>query len=862
MLQVSKTILFTIALAIGLSAPTSAMPPTMQAGTLQGTVLDPDGSSIPQAVVTISNAITGYQRTTTADEHGGFSFASVPPNPYRLEVTAKGFENYQQDISVRASVPIDLKISMKLAGISVTVVVQSSAETLENVPYAHRDLSKEEFAKLPTLSPGSGLSDAIILATSGVVADSNGLFHPLGDHAQVTYSIDGQPISDQQNKLFSTQVPLNAIASTELITGAPSPEFGDKTSLVVNAVTQSGLGAGRPFGSLALQYGSFGTPSEEGSMGWGNARYGNFIVINTDRSGRFLDTPEFQPLHAVGNNETAFDHFDLKLSDKDTLHLDLMTARNWFQVPNSYDQLSQDQRQKALTYNFSPSYQHTFGATAVLSMNAFFRQDQIHYYPSPDPFDDSPATIAQARRLTNYGIKADLAYVRGVHNLKVGTQIMQTRLGENFNLGITNPLFNPVCLDSAGNPLALPNVTNPAACANLGFQPNPGLSPGLVPFDLTRGGSLFDFSGRKNINEFAFYAQDALTIRGLTLSPGLRVDRYVGLTKATGVQPRIGVSYLVKQTGTVFRLAYSRTFETPYNENLILSSATGSGGLATNVFGAFASQPLQPGRRNQYNAGLQQSLGRYFIFDGEYFWKYTHNGYDFDTLFSTPITFPISWRLSKLDGVSLRVGTTSIHGLQAETVMGHTRARYFGPEDGGIAFNSPLDTSVFRIDHDQAFQQTTNVRYQRPNNGAWVSFTWRYDSGEVAGAVTDLADALSLTGAQQAAIGFFCGSQQASPGNPITACNGSKYGATRLVIPAPGTFNPDTNPPRVAPRQLLDVGIGTDNLFRTSERTRIGLKFYVENLTNTIALYNFLSTFSGTHFVGPRTYQAEMRFIF
>jgi len=862
MLQVSRTILFTIALIIGLSAPASAMTPALQAGTLQGTVLDPDGSSIPLAAVTISNAITGYQRTTTADDHGGFSFANVPPNPYRLEVTAKGFEHYQQDISVRASVPIDLKISMKIAGISVTVVVQSSAETLENVPYAHRDLSKEEFAKLPTLSPGSGLSDAITLASPGVVADSNGLFHPLGDHAQVTYSIDGQPISDQQSKLFSTQLPLNAIASTELITGAPSPEFGDKTSLVVNAVTQSGLGAGKPFGSFALQYGSFGTPSEEGSIGWGNARSGNFIVINSDRSGRFLDTPESQPLHDIGNNETLFDHFDFKPGDKDMLHLDLMTARNWFQVPNSYDQLSQDQRQKALTYNFSPSYQHTFGATAVLSMNTFFRQDQVHYYPSGDPFNDSPATIAQARRLANYGIKADLSYVKGVHNLKVGTQIMQTRLGENFNLGITDPFFNPVCLDSAGNPLALPNVTNPAACANLGFQQNPGLSPGLVPFDLTRGGSLFDFSGRKNINEFAFYAQDALTIGGLTLSPGLRVDRYVGLTKATGVQPRIGFSYLVKQTGTVLRLAYSRTFETPYNENLILSSATGSGGLATNVFGAFSGQALQPGRRNQYNAGLQQSLGQYFIVDAEYFWKYTRNGYDFDTLFSTPITFPISWRLSKLDGVSMRLGTTSIHGLQAETMMGHTRARYFGPEDGGIIFNSPLDTSVFRIDHDQAFQQTTNIRYQRPNNGAWVSFTWRYDSGEVAGAVTDLADALALTGAQQSAIGFFCGSQQASPGNPITACSGSNYGATRLVIPAPGAFNPDTNPARVAPRNLLDVGFGTDNLFRTSEKTRFGLKFYVENLTNKIALYNFLSTFSGTHFVEPRTYQAEMRFIF
>ena len=418
-------------------------------------------------------------------------------------------------------------------------------------------------------------------------------------------------------------------------------------------------------------------------------------------------------------------------------------------------------------------------------------------------------------------------------------------------------------MNQTGNPQGFPGITDPNLCAGAGFLPNPDLQPGLVPFDLTRGGALFNFSGSARINEFAFYAQDEITYRGFTLWPGLRIDRYVGLSKATGVQPRMGVSYLVKQTGTVLRLAYSRTLETPYNENLVLSSATGSGGLATNIFGAFGSQPLKSGLRNQYNAGLQQSLGRFFVFDGDYFWKFTDNAFDFDTLFNTPITFPISWRQSKIDGFSLRLGTTSIHGVQAEIIAGHTRARFFGPEVGGLIFNSPLDTGVFRIDHDQAFQQTTNIRYQRPHNGPWFSFTWRYDGGEVAGAVTDLSDALNLTAAEQAAIGFFCGGQVATITNPITSCSGSNYGATRLIIPAAGTFNPDLNPPRVASRNLFDLGIGTDNLFRGgNDKTRTSLRFSVLNLTNTVALYNFLSTFSGTHFVSPRTYQAEVKFLF
>jgi hypothetical protein len=825
-------------------------------------VSDPTGAIIAKATVTIQNALTGYKQTAATDERGIFVFSNIPPNPYRLQVGFQGFETYQQDVDIRTSIPIDLKISLKIAGIAVTVNVQAADDLLENVPTAHNDLGKEVFSKLPTLSPSSGLSDAITLATPGVVADSNGFFHPLGDHAQTSFLIDGQPINDQQSKLFSTQLPLNAIASMELITGAAGAEYGGKTSLVVNAVTQSGLGKSKPFGSIGLQYGSFGSPSEEASYGWGNAKYGNFVVINASRSGRFLDTPEYQPIHDIGNSETFFDHFDFKPNNKDSFHFSLMGARNWFQVPNSFDQLGQDQRQKTITYNLSPSYQHVFGAAVLLNVNAFFRQDQVSYYPSRDPFLDSPATIAQGRRLTNYGVKGDISYVKGIHNLKVGTQIMHSRLREDFNLGITDPGFNPVCVDSVGNPQALPGITNPSLCAGLDFLSNPNLQPGLVPFDLTRSGALFDFAGRANVNEFAFYAQDAIAIRGLTLSSGLRIDRYAGLVKTTALQPRIGVAYLVKPTSTIFRFSYSRTLETPYNENLVLSSVTGAGGLATNVFGAFGAQPLQPGRRNQFNAGFQQSLGRYFVFDGDYLWKYTDNAYDFGALFDTPITFPISWRKSKIDGVSLRFGTTNIHGLEAYTTMGHTRARFFGPEVGGVIFNSPLDAGVFRIDHDQAFQQTTNVRYQRPRNGAWISFIWRYDSGSVAGAVIGLEDALGLTAAQQAAIGLFCGNQKASLWNPITSCSSTNFGATRLVIPTRGTFNPDTNPPRIASRNLFDLAIGTDNLFRGIEKVRTALKFSVVNLTNKEALYNFLSTFSGTHFVLPRTYQAELRFAF
>src|SRR4029453_3012881 len=101
--------------------------------------------------------------------------------------------------------------------------------------------------------------------------------------------------------------------------------------------------------------------------------------------------------------------------------------------------------------------------------------------------------------------------------------------------------------------------------------------------------------------------------------------------------------------------------------------------------------------------------------------------------------------------------------------------------------------------------------------------------------------------AEQSAIGFFCGGQVATPDSGIESCN-SSFGATRLKIPAEGPADDDHNPPRAAPRHIFDVGFGTDNLFRHADTRHVTLRFTVSNFTNKIALYNFHSTFTGTHF--------------
>jgi hypothetical protein len=674
----------------------------------------------------------------------------------------------------------------------------------------------------------AGLNQVITMASPGVVADSNGFFHPVGDHAQTQFSVDNQPITDQQSRIYSNQISPDAVQSMEIINGVAPAEYGDKSSLIVHIVTKSGLDQPKPSGAVSLGYGSFSSPVFDANIGGGSHTVGNFLSLSGTRTDRFLDPPEFKALHDEGNRFSLFDRIDAHSRGTDAFHLNVQAARSSFDVPNTLDQdaLGTDQHQQIRTLNVAPGYSRVIGSKTLFTANAFVRQDRLMYSPSANPFADTPATISQARTLRNAGAKVDVSYSAGNHNLKVGGTIGSTKLDERFAFGVTDPADGAF----AGE--------------------NGDFNQALAPYDLTQpGGSLLQYNQSGTIHGQAAYVQDDIKAGNATLKLGLRVDHYDGLTSATLAAPRLGLSYAIPRSATVLRASYGRTLETPYNENLLLSSGQGLNGL----FGA--ADPLKPGQRNQVEVGLQQSVGRWLMFDVGYFNKRTDNAYDFGVLFNTPIAFPISWDHSKIDGFTGRINLVEHNGFSAFAVMAHTNAVFSPPGNGGILLEEA--GGDFRIDHDQKFNATTNLQYTFNRAlGSWAALSWRYDSGLVAGSVASIDDALALTGDQQAEIGFFCGSTVATRDAPIESCS-SGGGATRLRIPAEGTADDVTNPPRIAPRHLVDLGLGVDNLFH-SDKAKVRLRFTVVNLMNKEALYNFLSTFSGTHFVSPRAYTVQL----
>jgi len=886
-------------------------------GTVNGTVTDTTGAVIPSAAVTIANPVSHLSKQTTSDSAGHYRFANLPFSAYHVTVTAPGFSTATQDVDVRSSVPIALTSALQVSANNTVVNVEADSQDLLNKDSTFEtNVDRSAFEKLPLESQSSSLSSLVTLSSPGVTADSNGLFHGLGDHASNSFSVDGQSITDQQSKVFSNQLPTNAVQSIQVIDGAPPAEYGGKTALVIDVTTRSGEGVTTPTGSITTSYGTFGSANGSVDLSYGGAKWGNFIEVDGLDTGRFLDPPEFTVFHDKGNEFNLFDRIDRQLTAKDSIRLNVNVSRSWFQTPNDYDNLNvvnvisggataapvfgnvgdTDQRSKIVTFNIAPTYTRILSDFSVLNFGAFVRRDGYNYYPSDNPLADKSApnlqnqSIAQDRSLLNAGLHTDVSYVKGIHNVKIGAQYTQTFLNEDDVLGIASNTFNAPCADASGNSVA--GYSNPSECTGA-LSANPNFLPQLLPYDLTRGGGDYTFLGHTDVKELGLYVQDQIKLKNWIFNVGIRGDLYNGLAIARQAEPRVGLAYTIDKTGTVLRASYARTLESPFNENLVLSSVgCGSDVLAPLLLcTSGVSTTLEPGFKNEFHLGLQQAFGKHLTVGGEYIWKYTHNAFDFSVLGNTPITFPIDWHNSKIPGFALRTEVPEWHGFSAFNTISSVQARFFPPQVAGAGATVAQGSAAnypFRIDHDEKFNQNTHVQYQLHGKHApWAGFNWRYDSGLVAGSAPCYAnpadpnstcggasttlngqpaiDLSGFTADEQFQAGLVCDGVKATPyaAIPGNVCLASQLTSKLIDLPASGKEDDDKNPARIAPRSVFDLSVGDDNLYSFhKDKQKISLRLTAVNFTNKYALYNFLSTFSGTHYLTPRALNAELGFHF
>ena len=773
--------------------------------TLDVLVSDPALNPVT-AAVTLSNPVTGLLRETATGDDGRARFSNVPFQTYEFTVVKAGFRPFKRVLDLRSNVPVALDVPLVLEDQVISVDVAADTATLIDPASTgtRTELNTAAIQKMPVSPAARGL-EGVLLSMPGFAANANGAIHPRGAHNQMTFVIDGMPISDQLTGAFANAIDPSVVESLDLYTGNVPAEFGNKVSGVAVVTTRTGLNSGRAFsGSVQAAAAGFDTLSSLTQFAGGAAKLGYFASFTAMKSNRYLDSVSLDNLHNGGNSQRAYTRLDYQPSGRDIFRFSVMAGRSSFQLANLRSQHAnlQDQRQSMEDISTSAAWIRTLDARSTFEAQTSFRNAFARLFPSPG---DTPVTAHQARRLATWNFGARYNRLAGAHTLRGGIDFQRFPVRENFSFAITSPSFN-----------------EPGSS---------GYNESLLPHDLTRGGDWFRFSAAGAGSLSSAWFQDQFRLGRFQLVLGLRYDYYRFLSRGAQWQPRLGLSYHLKETGTVFRASYNRTFQTPPNENLLLSNSGQAAALAPaavrEALGG-ATATIRSERQNVFELGLQQTLGKDVGVTATYYHKNATDLQDNDNFLNTGIIFPTSLKSSRINGAEGRVVLFPGHRLSATLSATHGRVVVNPPFTGGLFLGSAaidaLSAGPFIIDHDQKLSLAANAVYNLTRS-LWLSAIVRYDSGLVS-----------------------------NPSDPDDVRRDPDYADQIPYVDL------DAATPRVHPRTLVDLAVGYAH--SVEGRRRWETVAQVSNIGNVTALYNFQSIFVGTRVVAPRAASIRFRWFF
>ncbi len=779
---------------------------------LRGHVLDPSRAAVPNATLTLENAVNGFRAETSAGPDGEFRFGNLPFGVYAITASHAGFDPATQSLALRSNVPEEVTLSLHLPGTRETITVDAMAATLidPEVSGTRAQINAEDIDRIPTGAGARGI-EAALGRFPGFAKNANGAIHPRGAHNQMTFVIDGMPVADQLNGGFANTLDPSVAQTVELFTGNISAEYFGKIGAVANITTRSGIGSGKRFaGSTTLEAAQFDMLSQTTQMSGERGKWGYSASVSTMRTHRFLDQVALENLHNGGNSQRGFARVDYQVSDVDTLRLTVMSGRSSFELANLPSQQFAGQRQRQRLGDFSSTlgWVRLLTPRTTLDANLSYRTALAQLTPSAG---DTPVTASQARHLTTVNLGLHTTYLSNRHNLRLGGDHQHYPVSEDFSFGITSPGFN--------NPLS------------------DTYNPNLLRHDLSRGGTLFRFTAKRSGDMRGLFVQDNVRLGPVTLALGLRYDQYRFLVDASQWQPRLGIAYSIQRTQTVLRASYNRTFQTPPNENLLLSASPQAARLASPIVQqTLGGEPAQmkPERQNVFELGLQQALGRRVSLNAAFYHKNAVDQQDNNNFLNTGIIFPITLQSIRVNGAEGRINLLPLRGFSGSVAVTHSRSVSTPPFTGGLFLGDEavdaLSAGPFLIDHDQFLSVYGQMQYAH-RSGWWIAPAVRFDSGLVA-----------------------------NPSDPAGVAADPDY-APLLPYVNLGRAYLGEGAARVRPRTVTDLAAGYAPPEGKGPR-RWEASATISNLTNRTALYNFQSIFVGTRLISPRTASIRLRLFF
>ena len=222
---------------------------------VRGVVLDPNGSPIKAAQVTLSPKTPGYSQVDKTNDNGEFLFIGIASGEYVVSVEAAGFVKAEKTVRLVSGSSPEIRFQLEIMALKENVQVTPNAEQVGAVTPAPTTLISKEQIKT---TPGAARSGSARVITSYVPGSYlvHNILHVHGGH-QVTWLVDGVPIPNTNTGVdVGTPFYINDIDYLEAQRGSYSVEYGDRTYGLFSIVPRTGLGSNRE-GELGLIYGNF-----------------------------------------------------------------------------------------------------------------------------------------------------------------------------------------------------------------------------------------------------------------------------------------------------------------------------------------------------------------------------------------------------------------------------------------------------------------------------------------------------------------------------------------------------------------------------------------------------------------------------
>lgn len=751
------------------------------AGGLRLTVTDSTGLPLPSSGSLVSNA-TQTRRVFQTDDAGRFTFQHLPFGFYRITVEHAGFAAYSTILEIRSAVPRDLRVEMAVQAASTEVVVTDSATLLDphraGVAYS---VGSQQVREEQSTVPARGLIDLVNMQP-GWILEANAVLHPRGSENQTLFIVDGVPMDETRSPAFAPDLETAEVQSMSVLTGGYPAEYGRKLGGVVEVTTARDTRQGL-HGSAEFGGGSFGDATGFASAAYGWKRGAFTLSASGEHTSRYLDPPVEQNYTNAGTLGGISGVYDADLSDTDLIHVTVHRRQTAFLVPNERLQQAAGQRQDRNSREDlgQAAWSHEFSPQLLLSVRAAVEDLSANLWSN---LLSTPIIAAQQRGFRRGYGNATLAAHRGRHEIKVGADTYYAPVTEGLQYLITNPFFF-----DPGTPRA------------------------------------FAFFDHRLDREQAAFAQDTIRLGNLTLSAGLRWDRYSLVVNDNAWSPRLGAAWYWPKAGLVLRFSYDRVFVTPALENLLLASSPQVDSVNPQVLRI----PVRPSRGNYLETGFSKSIAGKARLDASFYRRTFADFADDDVFLNTGISFPIAFRSAQVRGVDVKLELPRWGGLSGflsySNLIGTARlpvagGLFLGEEAAGVL----SETNRFPVSQDQRNTARGRIRYQVAPR-IWIAAAGAYGSG------------LPVE-------------MEGDTGIPALAAQYGQAIISRVNFSAG----------RVRPNFSLDAGLGID-LWKQDRRT-LRLQVAGENLTDRLNVINFAGLFSGTAIGPPRSGSARIQYEF